>query len=231
MEPDKNMRNLRDMGTYLKKALKFYDLKNERITPIIFTVILFTGFVGVFIPNPAGQVSILSIVYNAVSLAVMYLASAVYLLAYIKELRGEAYTFAGSVNSIMRRAVKIIAASIMYVTAIFAGFILLVVPGVVIYLTFLFNTCYIVDTNKGMMEAFTASRNLARGTKLEIFGLLALFNVLMMPLFLVMMATFSSNSELAFSFVLTFAATIMGLMQQRLIALLYVDLEYGEVKH
>lgn len=227
MEPGKQFRNLSDIGTYLKKALKFYDLKNERLTPVIFTVILFTGFSGVFIPDSINL--FVYGFYNVISIAIMYLASAIYLLVYIKELKGEEYSFNDCLKRVFYNVAKIVLASIMYMAVTLTGFFLLFVPGIVLSLMFLFNTCYIVDKNNGIVEAFNASKRLTDGRKLEVFGIVAVFYILViLPFSMFVMIAASSNNNIIFAFVLSFAATIINLMHQRLTALIYIDLEYGE---
>jgi len=227
MEPGKDMKNLKDMGTYIKKSLKFFDLKDETLTRLIFTIILLTGFVGMFIPEGASHT--IYLIYDVLSLVIIYLSSAVYLLAYIKELKDEKCGLMDCVKAVGYNAARIIIASVLYGMAVFAGTVLLIVPGVVIYLMFLFNTCYIVDKNKGVMEAFKSSKSLTDGRKLEIFGVVLVFNLLLfLLLFIIMAVSFSYGNNMVAVFVIMFAGTIVNLMKQRLAALLYMDLEYGE---
>ena len=226
MEPGNNMRNLKEMSVYLKRSLKFYEMKNETITPVIFTIVLFISFVGVFIPRREGMLSAVDIIYNAVSIIVVYLASSVYLISFIKELKGEDFTFAGSIRLVAGKSFRIIAATILYLAAVISGTLLLVVPGIVVYISFLFYNCFLTDAKTGIIEALKESKNMVKGRKLEIFGLIAMINIILLPLMMITVLTFS-GSQIVLSFVLTFVGAVTNIIQQRLTALIYVDLQYG----
>jgi len=227
MQPENGMKNLREIGEYLKNSVKFYELKNENIAPVIFCTILFSSFIGVFIPTSAGLKVYAA--YNALNVIIVYLASTVYLLAYVKELKGEKYGLLECVEAVLRVAPKIFFAYLIYDAAIVAGIILFFIPGIIAYVMFLFHTCYIVDKNKGIFEAFKASRRITSRRRLEIFGIVLLFNVILFLLIsLVMMFFVTSKNNIILSFVVVFISSLINLMKQRMTAMLYIDLEYGD---
>ena len=43
MEQNRMPGRLKDIRSYILRALKFFDLKNESLTPVIFCIILFTS--------------------------------------------------------------------------------------------------------------------------------------------------------------------------------------------
>lgn len=231
MEPEKNTGRLRDINTYFRKAFRFFDLKNERLTPVVFIVMLFAGFSSAFLPDSSTGPGLELWLYNIISLLMMYLASAVYLSAYIRELKGEEYSLGACSRLVLRYVLKVVLASAAYIAAIFSGFVLLFIPGLIIYIMFIFHLCFIIDRKKRVMEAFGASKKLTDGKKMGIFVTVLVFNlVLVLPFSIIMMLADSYNNDLIFVFVISFVGVIINLMQQRLIALMYVDLEYG-VEH
>ena len=51
MENNKNIRMIRGITYYLPKALKFYNLKNESLAPVIFLITLVIYFFGSYVMN------------------------------------------------------------------------------------------------------------------------------------------------------------------------------------
>ncbi|NSW89150.1 MAG: hypothetical protein HPY74_00460 [Firmicutes bacterium] len=221
-------RNLRNIKHYILNSLKFYELKNENLTPVIFVVILFTGFSGTIVSDMLAESVYLNVLYNAISFIVLNLASTVYLEAYLKELKGEVCPFKSCINHVLGKFYKIIIAYVAFVAIIITGLFLLIIPGIVFYFMFMFNICYILDKNIGVIEAFNTSRNLSYGRKMEIFAIYVVFNLtLFFPLLLIfIIATYTTNN-LMFSFIISFITSVLTIMQQRLVAMLYTDLEYG----
>ncbi|NLZ53253.1 MAG: hypothetical protein GX892_08915, partial [Thermoanaerobacteraceae bacterium] len=102
------------------------------------------------------------------------------------------------------------------------------IPLLIVYLMFIFNVCYVVDMGKGVAESYRASRKTTYGYKRMIFLIILIFNfVLAIPLSFLMIIGIITNNDLVFVFVFSFAATVVSIMQNRLTALLYIDLEYG----
>ena len=225
---------LKRLGSYLGKAARFYDLKNEQLARIIFIIILFISFGSALIPE-AGA---LSIVGNLAGVTLIFLVSTVYLAAYIKDIRDEEYTIEACFRIVARNAGRIVASSVAYMTAIavFAGIltspeimgfigIFVFVPVIIIYVMFLFTTCFVVDKDKGIAEAYMASRNITSGYKGGVFLKLLGFNLVVgFPSFFVWTAAAASGKVLAANFIIAFTGAIINLMQQRLIALMYIDL-------
>ncbi len=69
------------------------------------------------------------------------------------------------------------------------------------------------------------SKGLTDGRKIQIFTVILGFNLIMMLPFSV--AIMSGATGLVINFIISFFATIIGIMQQRLTAVMYMDLEYG----
>lgn len=238
MEYGNGPRRLKNLSTYLVGALKFYDLKNEKLTRIIFVLILFISFLSAFVPDKA----ILSIPANLAGVTVVYLASAAYLAAFIKDLKGEKYSIKSCLELIASKAPAILASSVIYMATLAFTFglivlpditvllmFLLIIPIVIVYMAFLFNVCYLLDKDMGVLHSYRASRRTTSGLKGSLFARVMGFNFLVaVPMSFVWIIALSSGNVLIANFVLAFAAAITNLMQQRLTVLMYMDLEYGE---
>ena len=228
---------LKNINYYLTKTLKFYDLKNESLSRLIFIIILVINFLGIFVPENI----YLDIILNVARMTVINLASAVYLTAYIKDLKRETYGIQECFKITGKSAFKILAASISYLITIIAtismymsvetmavAVSILGIPLLVIYFMFIFNVCYVVDQGKGVAESYGASRKITYGYKRAIFFTVLTFNfILAVPLSFLMLIGMITSNDLVFAFVFSFATTVVNIMQNRLTALLYIDLEYG----
>ncbi len=219
---------LANAGIYIKKSLKFYDIQNEHITPVIFIIILIAGFSGAFLPDSMKNFDPIYIIYNIITVIIVYTASTIYLYAYIKDLKGESYTAGSCVYNVIRVLPKLIAATVLIVLLTALGLIVLIVPGIIIYLVFIFNTCFILDKGTGILQAFTLSSSATAGRKAQIFTILLLLNIILfIPLFIIITIALSSGKPLVFSFVTAFVSAVANLMQQRIMALMYRDIVYG----
>ena len=229
MEDNRKPGRLKNIGAYMPRAVKFYGLKNEILTPVVFIISLGAFFLSAFIPVPYDKLDLKSIAVNFLLTMLVNLASTIYLSAYIRELKGEEYSMPGCVNLVLRNILNIIMASVVYSIAIVAGVIAFIIPGIIFSIMFIFNTCYILDQGKGPFEALGASRRLTGGCKWEIFSIMLVYGLLLaLPLVTIMVASNSSDNTLVQAFVPAFIFSIVNIMQVRLIALLYVDLEYTQ---
>lgn len=231
MEPLDKPSNLKIAKHYIINALKFYELNNEKITPIIFIVLLFTGLLGGVITEAAYKLDDKSLytIYNLIVIFILNVASVVYLHVYITELKGQAATLKQSIRIVFKKIFKIIVAYFIFTFIISLGILLLIIPALIFYHMFMFNVCYLVDKNIKIKDAFKASKRITTGKKMEIFAIFVLFNLLIFfPLFITLIMASNSGNSLVLSFVLTFFSSIITLMQQRLISMIYFDLEYGQ---
>jgi uncharacterized membrane protein len=76
---------------------------------------------------------------------------------------------------------KYLGASILLGLAVAIGFVLLIVPGVIFALMFLFTTFIVIDYELGPIEAMTESNRITRGHKWQLLGfgiVLTLINLL-----------------------------------------------------
>ena len=76
---------------------------------------------------------------------------------------------------------KYLGASILLALAVAIGFVLLIVPGIILGLMFMFTTFVVIERELGPIDAMSESHRLTRGHKWRLFGfvlLLLLINVL-----------------------------------------------------
>lgn len=242
MYGSKRRGRIRPLIAYLPKVLKFYDVKGEGISPLVFVLILAIGFAANLIPMKfIGEISIspvsvsteelmnllrATLIMNGISLGSFILSnlfSSAYLYAYIRDLRGVSYTARECWSFIGRRFPVIMVLSIVNMLAIFTGLFLFIVPGVILYLMFVFSNCYMMDKDTGVVRSLKSSLDLTHGFKGQIFRVIVFFNAIII---LIPMMIGSSGGPLIYAFVSAFISAIINLMSQRLLALMYVDLEY-----
>ncbi len=225
---NQSQKKLKDFNIYILNSIKFYSLKNEGFTQVIFTIMLVVSFVSAFIPLPASKSDMRYVFLNLAGLFAIHLASTIYLAAYIRDLRGKEYSLRSCTESILRRIFPVIGVFIAYFGIIIVGFILFLVPGIIFAVMFLFGICYVIDLGESVTGSMSASRKLTQGLKRRIFGIMFIFNVILfLPVLLIIMSVDTSRNILVQGFVMAFVKCIITLMQQRLVAQMYVDLEYG----
>lgn len=218
MENNAQPKKLRPLKYYLTRAFRFYDLKNERLTPAVFTVTLFASFLGAFVPPQY-------FIMNFFLVVVVLFAPSLYLYACIRQFCHQEMNMAESMRLLIGNIFSIVLGSMAYLFSVFAGLFLLIVPGILIALMYMLYNCLIVDKNMVFTYAFRESRNLMKGYKREVFVIFLIFNlILLLPIMIVLYAA-SLASTTIFLFVSSFIGALINLMQQRLIALVYIDLK------
>lgn len=228
---------LKDIKYYLPRTFKFYNLGNAYITPTVFTIILLVFFLlGVF-AEPDAQLNLWIIALYVFSAVVIKLTVSLYLAAWIKELKGEAYTLRSCLADIFKKSYKIIIASfictaastLLVAAAILTKLFIIAVPGLILYIMLIFTTCCILDNGMGIKSAIRASTDITYNYKWKIFIIIFVFSIIMFLGMYLMLGFFStSESILIYTFVQYFLLSIYNLMNEKLIALMYNDLEYGK---
>lgn len=236
MENEPKPKKLRDMRYYLPRIVKFYETGSERLTQVIFILLLLVQCTSTFLLSKIdlqtmtlGRESFYHMlrIYLGTA-AITDVVASIYLLAYINQLRGKPYNLRHCLHIFSKRLISILAASLIAGILVGLGTLLLVVPGIIIYLMVMFSVCYVVDLHMGALESLSASRDITKGHKGQLFNLMLLFKLIFH--FPVLLFVMSIGSFVISAFISAFAGTIIALMQQRLLALMYVDLEYSELR-
>jgi uncharacterized membrane protein len=100
-----------------------------------------------------------------------------------------------------RPFLKFLGASILLMLAIVAGVILLIVPGIIFALMFMFTTFIVIDREFGPIDAMKESRRITHGHKWKLLGftlLLVLINILGLAALVVGLLVSIPVSSLAF---------------------------------
>jgi hypothetical protein len=227
---------------YFPRAIKFYGLKVEKIAALVFIVLLainlaaslFSATIfdnlsistnGIFTDDIAKtlDVYIRIMVLSLISFLISNIISAFYVYAYIRDLRGIPYTFGECMKNVAGKLIKIFLLSVIIALAITFGTVAFFIPGVILYIMFIFAVQFMLDQNRTVFNSLKASLNLTNGYKVGIFTAVLLLDLITM---LVTSFVASSGGILVFSFVSAFITTIFNLIYQRFITLIYLDLEY-----
>jgi len=227
---------------YFPAAIKFYGLKNDKIAAFVFIILLGINFCSnmfaikatenlttinsqLMAPNLTQSIELLIRIgtISLVTSMLMNIFSSFYLYAYLKDLRGIPYTFTECLKDIVKKLYKIIILSLIVFLAIFTGSILFAIPGIILYIMFIFANQFLVDQDRSVFNCLKGSMNLTNGYKWGIFS-----SVLMLNLIILIFPSFveAGNGLLVFSFVSSFISTIFNIIYQRFVTIMYFDLEY-----
>ncbi|MCR4435522.1 MAG: hypothetical protein QHH06_02840 [Clostridiales bacterium] len=221
MDNNRGTGKLRRLNEYFQVAFRFYNLKQEYLTPVLFVILLAI----IFLPNLIQEINFTFFAAYIASRIVFYVVSTIYLLACIKEFKNEKYTVKTLLKEVMLKIHKVIATWAIYDILTSAGMFLLIAPGIYFYLSYIFNICYLMDKNESIFGTFKASGKITSGIKLQILYAISFLVLLRLFPFI---AYDPAKKFLIFLFVLSFLASVTHLIQQRMVALMYMDLEYGK---
>jgi len=227
---------LMNLRYLLLNPLKFYDVD---ITPVIFLVILALSFSSVLFPESLMQKEVFINTYNAISVTVIYIMSSIYLFAYLDAKKGRNVTLSDILAYMKKKCIKVILAALLFggmlFIVIFTALLVqiqpiltivslaLIIVAFILYIMFVFHTCFIIEQDMGIIEAFRSSKRITAGRKGEIFLVIFLFNlVIFIPLFIIYSIAATTENILIWSFVISFIGTITTLVQQRLMADIYL---------
>ncbi|MDR1438796.1 MAG: hypothetical protein LBJ10_01920, partial [Clostridiales bacterium] len=198
---------------YLKKGLAFFDLRAKIIPPAVFVITFALSFAYYFMQGrlpsgtglgiggaaesapalPGAQLPILAALLLACSL-LLNIASSVYLRAAIKEAKGEDCSAWECARFALKNAGKLFVAALLKNLAVVIGLFLLIVPGIMTALEYLFTECAIMDTGAKVRESFRCSRRLMSGRKMPVFQILLFCNLVML-MFVFTFLQFFANSN------------------------------------
>jgi hypothetical protein len=226
MTNEQKQRKIRSFWAYLPTVIKFHRLKVRGLTQIVFAAMLAVQMIGqYFISNTIAKQDSLSDYSTFKTVLIIPLLATVigdfictiYLSAFLCELRGKEYSFKKYLRIYLKNLVSIL------ILVVIMNISMILVP---IYFMYLFGLCYVFDLHLGLGEALSASKCITNGHKRLIFNLVLSF----LLMFWVPVALIISGDSMVSLFITSFLGTIISLMYQRLIALMYVDLEYGYVE-
>ena len=98
--------------------------------------------------------------------------------ATLQDLSGRRVDFAACVSRALRLFLPLVGLSIVMGVALMFGFLLLIVPGVILYLMWFVAAPVLVEERRGVFAALARSRVLTAGARWPIFGLVVAFLIL-----------------------------------------------------
>lgn len=155
----------RTFRVYFGNFLRFTLIGAAAYTP------LFLFFSLVPLTSPEAQItqSIVSFVFY---LFISPLATATIVYAAFQHMRGDPFSLGGSVARGLSRALPLIVLSFLWVLGITIGFALLIIPGLILLLMwYVVVPCCVVERT-GPLRSFGRSRELTKGVRWKLFGLL-----------------------------------------------------------
>jgi len=117
------------------------------------------------------NVKLLNLIYQVVSTPTMTFFWSAIIMMGIHYINGETIRI-GNLFSYLGRALPIMAASLIVSTMSFLGFLMLIIPGVYLFVAYSFTYYLMLDKNMGIWEAMETSRKAVTKHWFRIFGLI-----------------------------------------------------------
>lgn len=121
------------------------------------------------------ETSLISVVLGLISYAAMNVLQAALVHGTVADLNGKKASFGDCLATGMHFLWPVVAVSFLTGLGIFCGFVLLIVPGVLMALAWCMNVPVVVAERKGVFEAFERSADLTRGHRWAILGLAVIY--------------------------------------------------------
>ncbi|MDP4182249.1 MAG: hypothetical protein Q8942_14315, partial [Bacillota bacterium] len=134
MNSDPSQNKIKDLKFYIPEAFRFYSIKNEYLTPILFVLALIILFGGEYIPLP-GALRIIGSFFIYFRLILVNIIFLMYLSAYLKDLNGEKYTLKEIIFPDRKKLSNIITLAVINLVLFLASIsIIFFIPAIIVYL-------------------------------------------------------------------------------------------------
>lgn len=127
-----------------------------------------------------GFFSVTGALGGLLNLLLSYVVTGAILFGVYQQMRGEPFSMARALNIAGSRVLSILMVSLISGVVVGVGFILLVIPGVILYLMLMVAVPATVVERIGPLDALGRSMSLTRGHRLELLGLIIIFALLML---------------------------------------------------
>ncbi|MGB5724503.1 MAG: hypothetical protein WBM39_08800 [Parasphingorhabdus sp.] len=151
------------------------------------------------------------------------LLQATLIVATLNDLGGKPLSLADCFAKALKKLLPLIGLGILMALGIGFGLILLVAPGIILYLMWIVATPVMMAEDLGVIDSLKRSAELTSGSKRLIFVLLIIFFVLAM-VFGLFVAFVGSLSTILLAIITLISNTITGALQGAGVASIYVDL-------
>lgn len=217
-----------DVGRVIQTTFSSLQHSLVRMSPLIGLFVVLPGAITLFATSARGGIFSTGYVFSPLyfgNLAFGLLAWAVFQAAGIKilvaEMRGEAMGVGDSLRQSLVHILPLYAIVILYVLAIWAGSILLLVPGIMVGVAFSVVVPTRVVERTGVFRSFGRSRDLTRNNRWRITGLVLIYFIIagvlemtIVSLFggFASMATLTSSRTIGLTIVLQLFGLVFGLI-------------------
>jgi hypothetical protein len=209
-----------NLSFLLKRALKFHRIKDERIIQLVFTVNLVLSVLPVFIRLDIFNGFLLVFL----SFIILTYLNNMYLLANLYEFKRTTYNFKTCFVVVRLKYFKLLLCGII-INLFFVFGLPLIIPALIFYFMFLFLNIIILDKDIKIDKAIAESIKMTNGRKKEYFiaflAIAAIGFFLYIALFTVSSIFIGGKAVYIFYFIFT----LIKLVYQRLIALLYINMQ------
>jgi uncharacterized membrane protein (DUF485 family) len=144
----------------------------------------------------------------------------------ILDQNGQPADVGGSIALAIRLLLPMIGLTILSSILIGIGFILLIVPGVIVYLMLIVAVPALVEERRGVIASMSRSRELTKGSRLTIFGLVVLFILFYFVLAMIIgfVGLLGTDSPIVAAIVAAINSTLTGMFMAVMLASLYIEL-------
>ena len=151
------------------------------------------------------------------------LLQATLIVATLNDLGGKPLSLADCFTKAVKKLLPLIGLGILMALGIGLGLVLLIVPGIILYLMWVVATPVMMAEDRGVIDSLGRSAELTSGSKRMIFVLLLIFFVLAI-VFGLFVAFVGSLSTILLAIITLVSNTITGAIQGAGVASIYVDL-------
>ncbi len=150
----------------------------------------------------------------------------VYMYSFIAEKTGRDSSFKASFKRVFKYLFRLILLNICFGVTVGVGLSFFILPGIFLYIMFVFSFCYVLDLRSLVFDSMNNSYELTVGRKKSIFTVLfGYFVLIKLP-----QVIFLAGGSFGSACIASFFSIIGSLILQRFIVLIYLDLEYGASK-
>ena len=167
--------------------------------------------------------SFVAMVAGFVIMLLCNMLSYIYLDAAIREAKQEEYAARQCVASAVKHILRLTVLAILKNIILFAGLLMLIIPGLIFSIILLFSECAVLDKGSKAVEGMRFSGKITKGARVDIFKI-KLFCDLILAFFVILLLNiFSSNNLFVFQYIMLFTLSICVLVEHKLVAFLYAD--------
>lgn len=218
---------LKSFKYYMQNSVYFYKIKSDVLAKISFIILLVCFTSVLYLPFNIEKIKLyfaLFLIATGISLSF-----GLYTTSYIRELRGKDCSNKFCINRVKKKFGTIFLSTLLLYGGIFLGLTLLILPGLIVASTYLLGPCYVIDLGESISDSFDASKRMTKKYRKQIFDYTTFFVLItIISGFILLTLMGASGNEHIISFTFGFELSVISMMYQRFISLIYIDLEYGD---